>query len=88
MTRDILYHLLMTIHDLHIFTSFLINVKALDAFKTYKMKVERQLEKKIKIVRSDRGGEYYMVYTQGQGKDRVHLQIFLKNKAFSLGIQC
>jgi len=52
------------------------------------MEVERQLEKKIKIVRSDRGGEYYMVYTQGQGKDRVHLQIFLKNKAFSLGIQC
>jgi hypothetical protein len=52
------------------------------------MEVERQLEKKIKIVRSDRGGEYYMVYTQGQGKDRVHLQIFLKNKAFLLGIQC
>jgi hypothetical protein len=33
--------------------------EALDAFKTYKMEVERQLEKKIKIIRSDRGGEYF-----------------------------
>ena len=27
-------------------------------FKTYKAEVENQLEKKIKILRSDRGGEY------------------------------
>jgi len=33
--------------------------EALECFKTYKAKVENQLEKKIKRVRSDRGGEYF-----------------------------
>ena len=37
--------------------------EALDAFKIFKREVEKQLEKKIKIVRSDRGGEYYGRYT-------------------------
>jgi hypothetical protein len=32
--------------------------------KHIKREVERQLEKKIKIVRSDRGGEYYGRYTK------------------------
>jgi hypothetical protein len=32
--------------------------EALNMFKTYKAEVENQLEKKIKILRSDRGGEY------------------------------
>jgi hypothetical protein len=32
--------------------------EALNCFKTYKAKVENQLEKKIKRFRSDRGGEY------------------------------
>ena len=32
--------------------------EALNMFKTYKAEVENQLEKKIKIIRSDRGGEY------------------------------
>jgi hypothetical protein len=36
--------------------------KALNAFKTYK--VEKQKKKKIKIVKSDRGGEYYGRYTE------------------------
>ena len=31
--------------------------EALDAFKTYKPEVEKQKDRKIKIVRSDRGGE-------------------------------
>jgi hypothetical protein len=31
--------------------------KALDYFKIYKAKVENQLERKIKRLRSDRGGE-------------------------------
>jgi hypothetical protein len=39
-------------------------VEALNAFKTYKVEVEKQKEKKIKIVRSDRGGEYYGRYTE------------------------
>lgn len=32
---------------------------ALNVFKIYKSKVEHQLEETIKIVRSDRGGEYH-----------------------------
>jgi hypothetical protein len=40
---------------------FLLKTKdeALECFKTYEAKVENQLEKKIKHVRSDRGGEYF-----------------------------
>lgn len=37
--------------------------EALDAFRTYKKEVERQLYKKIEIVRSDRGDECYRRYT-------------------------
>jgi len=33
--------------------------EALTAFKSYKLEVENQSEKKIKILRSDRGGEYF-----------------------------
>ena len=33
--------------------------EALDKFKIFKAEVENQLDKKIKIVRLDRGGEYY-----------------------------
>jgi transposase InsO family protein len=33
--------------------------EALNYFKTYKAEVEKQLEKKIKYFRSDRGGEYF-----------------------------
>ena len=33
--------------------------RAFDAFKIYKVEVERQKERKIKIVRSYKGGEYY-----------------------------
>jgi transposase InsO family protein len=33
--------------------------EALNCFKTYNVKVENQLEKKIKRFRSDRGGEYF-----------------------------
>jgi hypothetical protein len=45
---------------------YLLNDKteALNAFKTYKVEVEKQKEKKIKIIRSDRGGEYYGRYTE------------------------
>jgi len=33
-------------------------------FKIYKVKVKKQWGKQIKIVRSDRGGEYYGTYTK------------------------
>jgi hypothetical protein len=38
--------------------------EALNAFKTYKVEVEKQKEKKIKIVRFDRCGEYYGRYKE------------------------
>ena len=38
--------------------------EGLDAFKIFKAEVEKQCGKKIKIVRSDRGGEYYGRYTE------------------------
>ncbi|CAJ2671288.1 unnamed protein product [Trifolium pratense] len=38
--------------------------EALDAFKAFKAEVENQCGKQIKVVRSDRGGEYYGRYTE------------------------
>ena len=38
--------------------------EALDVFKVFKAEVEKQTGKQIKIVRSDRGGEYYGRYTE------------------------
>ena len=38
--------------------------EALDAFKIYKAKVEKQLGTQIKIVKSNRGGEYYGRYIE------------------------
>ncbi|XP_015944303.1 uncharacterized protein LOC107469445 [Arachis duranensis] len=35
-----------------------------DTFKLYKAEVEKQCEKQIKIMRSDRGGEFYERYTE------------------------
>jgi Integrase core domain len=35
------------------------NAQSLDTFKSFKSEVELQLNKRIKGVRSDRGGEYY-----------------------------
>ena len=37
--------------------------EALDAFKVFKAEVEKQCEKQIKIMRSERGGEFYGKYT-------------------------
>ncbi|GJX88605.1 putative RNA-directed DNA polymerase [Tanacetum coccineum] len=44
---------------------FLINEKSesVDMFKTFKAEVENQLDRRIKVVRSDRGGEYYGRHT-------------------------
>ena len=40
------------------------NSQAIDIFEMFITEVERQLDKKIKIVRSDRGGEYYGKYDE------------------------
>ncbi|XP_025982670.1 uncharacterized protein [Glycine max] len=44
--------------------------QSLDVFKTFKVEVENQLNKRIKCVRSDRGGEYYGIY-DGSGDQRL-----------------
>ena len=36
----------------------------MDTFRQYKTKVENQLDKKIKMIRSDRGGEYKSPFAQ------------------------
>ena len=52
--------------------------QALDVFKSFKAEVELQLGKKIKAVKSDRGGEYYDRY-DGSGEQRLGpFAIFLK----------
>ena len=38
--------------------------EALETFKVFKAKVQKQCEKQIKVVRLDRGGEYYGRYTE------------------------
>ena len=38
--------------------------QSLNAVVAYIREVERQLDKKVKIVRSDRGGEYYEKYDE------------------------
>ena len=43
--------------------------QSLDVFKNYKAEDENQLNKRIKSVRSDRGGEYYCRY-DGLGEQR------------------
>ena len=48
---------------MHLFL-FYDKCEALDAFKIYKTKVKKQLGKQIKMVKSDRGGEYYGGYTE------------------------
>ncbi|RVW93240.1 Retrovirus-related Pol polyprotein from transposon TNT 1-94 [Vitis vinifera] len=52
---------------------FLIHEKSqsLDVFKTFKAEVELQLNKRIKSVRSDRGGEYYGRY-DGSGSPSMN----------------
>ena len=44
-------------------------------FKNFKVEVENQLSKKIKVVRFDRGGEYYGRY---DGSGEQHLGAFAK----------
>ncbi|XP_075111761.1 uncharacterized protein LOC142181949 [Nicotiana tabacum] len=53
--------------------------EALDAFKVYKIEVEKQMGAQIKIVRSDRGGEYYGRYTD-KGQVKGPFAEFLESK--------
>lgn len=51
--------------------------EALEAFKIFKTKVKKQHDKKIKIVRIDKGCEYYGRYHE-DNKYLVHLLSLLK----------
>ncbi|RVW44414.1 hypothetical protein CK203_070961 [Vitis vinifera] len=61
--------------------------QAIDIFEMFITEVERQLDKKIKIVRSDRGGEYYGRYDES-GQNPGPFAKFLENMAFVLSTQC
>ncbi|GKB68971.1 pol polyprotein [Tanacetum coccineum] len=45
--------------------------EAIDKFVLYKTEVENQLGKKIKVVRSDRGGEYVAPFTELYAKHGI-----------------
>ena len=49
--------------------------QSLDVFKSYKAEVENKLGKKIKVVKSDRGGEYYGRY---DGSGEQHPRLFAR----------
>ena len=49
--------------------------QSLDILKSYKAKVENQLETKIKFIKSDHGGEYYGRY---DGSGEQHLGTFAR----------
>ncbi|RVW95242.1 Retrovirus-related Pol polyprotein from transposon TNT 1-94 [Vitis vinifera] len=51
--------------------------EALDVFKIYKAEVENQLNRRIKSVRSDRGGEYYGRFTES-GQHLSAFALFLR----------
>jgi len=46
--------------------------EAFDVFLTYKAEVENQLNKKIKRIRSDRGGEYVLFNDYCVREDIIH----------------
>lgn len=50
------------------YMSFIKSHNYLDIVKNFKDEVENQLSKRIKSIRSDRGGEYYNKY-DGLGED-------------------
>ena len=51
--------------------------EALEAFKVFKDEVEKQYEKQIRIVRTDRGGKYYGRYTE-DGQEQGPFAMFLQ----------
>ena len=54
--------------------------EAIDAFKQYKIEVENQLNKKIKMIRSDRGGEYEFPFQEICLENGIIHQMTLEGK--------
>ncbi|KAL6324389.1 hypothetical protein AAG906_012993 [Vitis piasezkii] len=61
--------------------------EALEAFKVFKAGVKKQYGKQIKIVRLDRGGEYYGRYLE-DGQSQGHWQSFFKNMGLLPNTPC
>ena len=62
--------------------------QSLDVFKTFKVKVENQLNKKIKNIKSNYGGKYYGKY-DGSGEQRQGpFARYLKNVKSSHNTPC
>jgi len=54
--------------------------EALNAFKVFKVEGEKQCGKQIKIVRSNRGGEYYGRYTENRQAPSPFAKFFLEHE--------
>ncbi|RDX61399.1 hypothetical protein CR513_60375, partial [Mucuna pruriens] len=52
--------------------------QSLDVFKSFKAEVELQFEKKIKVIKSDRGGGYYSRYDGSREQHLGSFALFLK----------
>ena len=57
------YYFITNSHYMYLYMLCL-KEEALEAFKVFKAETKKQCEMQIKIVRSDRGGEYYGRYTE------------------------
>ena len=57
----------------------------MDALEIYLNEVEKQLDRKVKIIRSDRGGMEDMMKL---GNSQVHLPSFFRNVTFVRNTQC
>ena len=53
-------------HCMYLYMLRSIKDEALETFKVFKAEVEKQCEKQINVVRSDRGGEYYGRYIENR----------------------
>ncbi|RDX93169.1 hypothetical protein CR513_24605, partial [Mucuna pruriens] len=71
---DLIMHLVL----ISLPTHFTLWSQSLDIVKSFKAEVELQLEKKIKVVKSDCGGEYYGRYVGPGEQCSRHFALFLR----------
>ncbi|RDY02214.1 hypothetical protein CR513_14360, partial [Mucuna pruriens] len=80
--EDLIVHLILISLPTHFAYSYLCLIheksQSLDVFKSFKAEVELQLGKKIKAVKSDRGGEYYGRYDESREQRPGPFALFLR----------
>ena len=59
---------------LYLFNLCRSNDETLEMFKHYKNEVENQINKKIKVIRSDKGGEYEAPFGELYSQDSIIFQ--------------